>query len=472
MAQPRSDRRARHRPGPQTAPSGGRRPPEPGSFASAEAARVEEQRLAEDSASRSRIARARRAVRGLAVDTRPLREHRDFRLLWFGQLISETGHQMTRVAIWIQVFAITGSAAAVGLTGLVELVFLLAASVAGGSIVDRFDRRRLLLLTQVAFAGASTLLLVNALQASPPVWIIYLGAGLTAAISGIASPTGLAMTPNLVARGQLAQALALNQVMLSATMIAGPAIGGIVVGQAGFQWAYAIDVLTYGATITAALLMRPMPPAEESRTVTGTKAIKEGFAYLKGKPVLQSTFYADLIAMIFGMPRALFPVLAVQEFHGGAEIVGVMASSLAIGAVLGAVTTGWVGRVRRQGLATLIAVGIWGACIVGFGLANGSLWLALFFLAIAGGADVISAVFRGSILQLSVPEKLRGRLSAIHILVVTGGPRLGDFESGVVAALFTPVASVLIGGLACVAGVVGLGIAVPQFRRWRVGDET
>jgi MFS family permease len=437
-----------------------------------EAARVEDQRMAEEAASRSRIARAKRAIRGLAVDTRPLREHRDFRLLWYGQLISETGHQMTRLAIWIQIYALTRSAAALGLVGLIELVFLMASTVFGGSLVDRYDRRQLLLLTQVAFAGASGLLLLNALGASPPVWVVYLGAGLAAAISGIASPTMTAMVPRLVPHDQLPNALALNQVMWNATMIVGPAVGGVIIGLTGVQWAYAIDVATYGATITAALMMRPMPPAEGSKNVSGMAAIKEGFAYLKGRPVLQSTFIVDLIAMIFGMPRVLFPVLAVQEFNGGAAIVGIMASALAVGAVLGALTTGWVGRIRRQGLAVLIAVGIWGACIVGFGLAAGSLWLALLFLAVAGGADVISAVFRGSILQLSVPDRLRGRLSAIHILVVTGGPRLGDFESGIVAVLFTPVASVLIGGLACIAGVIGLGAAVPQFRRWRVGDDT
>jgi len=457
MAKARPDRRAR---------------PEPGSFTAAEAAEVEEERLAEAAAEESRITRARRAIRGLAVDTRPLREHRDFRLLWTGELISETGHQMTRVAILIQVYAITGSAAAVGLTGLIELLFLLVATVGGGSIVDRVDRRRLLLLTQVAFAGVSTLLLLNAVGSSPPVWVIYLGAGLTAGVSGIASPTRAAMTPRLVPREQVPTALALNQVMWNATMVVGPAVGGVVVAISGVQWAYGIDVLTYGATITAAFLMRPMPPTGESTQARGTKAIREGFAYLRGRPVLQSTFIVDLIAMIFGMPRALFPVLAVTEFHGGPALVGMMVSAIAVGGVLGALTAGWVGRVRRQGLATLVAVGIWGVCIVGFGLATGSLWLALAFLAVAGGADVISAVFRGSILQLSVPENLRGRLSGIHILVVTGGPRLGDFESGIVAVLFTPIASVVLGGLACVAGVVVLGAAVPQFRRWRVGDET
>src|SRR4051794_10764910 len=327
---------------------------------------------------------------------------------------------MTRVAILIQVYAITGSAAAVGLTGLIELLFLLVATAGGGSIVDRVDRRRLLLLTQVVFAGVSTLLLLNAVGSSPPVWVIYLGAGLTAGISGIAAPTRSAMTPRLVPREQVPTALALNQVMWNATMIGGRGGGGVVIAVSGdVRWAYGIDVLTYGATITAAFLMRPMPPTDESSQTRGTKAIREGFAYLRGRPVLQSTFIVDLVAMIFGMPRALFPVLAATQFHRGAALVGVMVSALAVGAVLGALTTGWVARVKRQGLATLIAVGIWGGCIIGFGLSTGALWLALLFLAIAGGADVISAVFRGSILQLSVPENLRGRLSGIHILVVT-----------------------------------------------------
>ncbi|MFL5797912.1 MAG: MFS transporter [Actinomycetota bacterium] len=450
--------------GPRVAPPAR---PEAGSFAAADRTEPEQEPPVP-----TRAARVARTLRGLAVDVTPLRRHRDFRLLWSGELVSETGHQMTRVAVLFQVFALTHSAAAVGLTGLVELVFLVIATVGGGSIVDRVDRRRLLLVTQVAFAGASTLLLVNSLADRPPVWVIWLGAGLSAGISGIASPTRSAMTPRLVPRDLLPTALALNQVMWNSTMIAGPALGGVVIGLLGVPWAYGIDVATYGATIAAAVLMRPMPPTEESREGSAMAAIAQGFGYLRGRPVLQSTFTVDLVAMIFGMPRALFPVLAVTQFHGGPEIIGALLSALAVGALAGALTAGWVARVRHQGRAVLVAVGIWGACIVGFGLAGGNLTLALVFLALAGGADVISAVFRGSILQLSVPEHLRGRLSAIHILVVTGGPRLGDFESGIVASAFTPFVSVLTGGLACIAGVVVLGVAVPQFWRYHQGGET
>jgi hypothetical protein len=260
--------------------------------------------------------------------------------------------------------------------------------------------------------------------------------------------------------------------MWNTTMIVGPALGGIVIATAGLSWAYGIDVATYGATVAAALLMSPMPPEDGAGSNSGMAAIREGFAYLKGRRVLQAAFVIDLVAMIFGMPRALFPVLAMKQFHGGAEIVGFLLSALAAGALLAALSAGWVGTVRHQGRAVMVAVAFWGAGIVAFGLAGGNLWLALACLAVAGGADVISAVFRSTILQGSVPDALRGRLSAVHILVVTGGPRIGDFEAGMVAAAFTPFISVISGGLACVAGVGIIALAVPQFWRWHTGDPT
>jgi len=419
----------------------------------------------------SRAARMGRTIRGLAVDLSPLRASRDFRILWAASLVSQTGRQFTVTAVFIQVFDLTHSAAAVGLVGLVELVPLIIGSIGAGSIVDAVDRRKLMFATQVCYAGASSLLLLTALL-HLPVGYVYLFDGLSAAIGGVASPTTSAMTPRLVGNELLPSALALNQVMWNTTMIVGPALGGIVVGTVGLPWAYAIDAITYGATIGAALLMRPMPPEKGPGTTTGLAAIREGFAYLKGRRVLQSTFVVDLVAMIFGMPRALFPVLAVQQFHGGPEVVGFLLSALAAGALVGALSTGWVRRVRHQGRAVMVAVAVWGVGIVAFGLAGATLWLALLCLAVAGGADVISAVFRGTILQGSVPDALRGRLSAVHILVVTGGPRIGDFEAGMVAAAFTPFVSVVTGGLACLAGVGVIALAVPRFWTWHTGDPT
>ncbi|MDP9341817.1 MAG: MFS transporter [Actinomycetota bacterium] len=419
--------------------------------------------------SSSRAARVGKTLRGLAVDVSPLRSYRDYRLLWSGELISETGHQMYHVAIFVQVFQLTRSASAVGLVGLVELVPLVLMSIAAGGIVDAVDRRKLWLGMQFGFAACSTLLLVNSLFPHPPLTLIYVGAGLSAGLAGIASPTQAAMTPYLVSRRDLPSAIALNQVMWNSTAILGPAAGGVVIGAFGLPWAYGIDVITYGATITAGMLMRPMPPAGEEHRASGISAIREGFAYLKGRRVLQSTFVIDLVAMVFGMPRALFPILAVTQFHAGPEIVGVLFSALAVGALGGALTAGWVGGVRHQGRAVIVAVALWGAGIVAFGFAGNNLPLAVVLLAAAGAADVISAVFRSAILQLSVPDQLRGRLSAIHILVVTGGPRLGDFEAGMVAQAFTPFISVVSGGVACLAGVAAIAVAVPQFWRYQAG---
>jgi MFS family permease len=187
--------------------------------------------------------------------------------------------------------------------------------------------------------------------------------------------------------------------------------------------------------------------------------------------VLRATFVVDLIAMIFGMPRALFPILAVQQFHRGPEVVGALFSSIAVGAMIGAATAGWVGSIRRQGVAVLVAVAAWGAGIALFGLTH-SLWLAFVLLALAGTADVISAVFRGTILQATVTDAVRGRLSALHFLVVAGGPRLGDLEAGLVASAFTPTVSVVSGGLACIAGVGLLAVFMPQFAAYRSAEQS
>jgi MFS family permease len=422
-------------------------------------------------------ARARavgRAVRGLAVDIGPLRRHRKYRLLWFGGLISQTGRQITLVAVYFQVFQLTGSAAAVGLIGLVQVIPLIVFSIWGGTLVDRLDRRRLLLASQMGLVAATSILLAGAIAGDPPLWLVYTGTGLAAAFSGIDSPTGSAIIPNLISREELPSAIALNQVMFNTTMIAGPALAGLIIAGVGLSWAYAIDLATYGAAILAAWRLPSLPPQREpgDDAPRGWASVREGFSYLKGRRVLKSTFTIDLVAMIFGMPRALFPILAVTQFHRGPEVVGALFSAIAVGALAGALTAGWVGSVRHQGRAVMWAVAAWGAAIAAFGLVGDNLWLGLTLLALAGTADVISAVFRGTILQLSVPDSLRGRLSAIHILVVTGGPRLGDLEAGLVAQAFSPTISVISGGLACVVGVGVIALLVPELARYHVGEAT
>jgi predicted MFS family arabinose efflux permease len=282
------------------------------------------------------------------------------------------------------------------------------------------------------------------------------------------------MTPNLVPRDRLPSALALNQVMYQIALIVGPAVGGVIVGSAGLAWAYAIDVVSFGATITTVSMMRPHPPVRDENPdapeLSGWQRLADGFRFLRGRRVLQSTFIVDLIAMIFGMPRALFPILAVVQFHGGAEEVGILFSAVSLGALVGALTTGWVHRVRRQGLAIIVSVTLWGCAIAAFGLSGDLIVVAVLCLAVAGGADVVSAVFRSTILQDTVPDDLRGRLSGINIAVVAGGPRIGDVEAGLVAAAFSPMVSVVSGGVLCVVGVGVLAVLRPEFARYRRGD--
>ncbi|MEX0832476.1 MAG: MFS transporter [Actinomycetota bacterium] len=418
--------------------------------------------------------RAGHVVRALAVDTRPLRQSPEFRKLWIGEVITMAGTQVTIVALFVQIYQLTGSAAMVGLIGLVEFVPLVFGTIVGGPLVDRHDRRRLLLLTQSGLAISTLVLLATAMLDDPPLWLIYTAAGTAAALSGIDTPTRTAMTPRLVGRELLPSAIALNQVMWNLSVIVGPALGGIVIARLGLPWAYGIDAATYCGAIVLVLSMRRMRPERDESTEgeTSWAAIKAGFAYLKGRRVLQSTFAIDLVAMVFGLPEALFPILAVTQFHRGPAVVGLLFSSVAVGALVASLTAGWVGRVRHQGQAVIWAVIVWGAGITGFGLIGDHLWIALLLLAIAGGADVVSAIFRSSILQQSVPDSLRGRLSAVHYLVVSGGPRLGNLEAGLVAAAFTPVIAVVSGGVLTMAGALLIALFVPEFRRYHSGEET
>jgi MFS family permease len=218
----------------------------------------------------------------------------------------------------------------------------------------------------------------------------------------------------------------------------------------------------------AASLLPPMPPMQEEHADTGLRAIRAGFAFARKNRLIISTFVIDLIAMIFGLPRVLFPFLIVEQFHGSQEAIGLLFSALALGALLGALTSGWTSRVTRQGLAVIVSVAAWGAAIAAFGWSRW-LWLGLVLLALAGWADVISAIFRTTILQMAAPDRLRGRLFGIHILVVTGGPRLGDVEAGVVARLVSPTFSVVSGGIACVIGAGLVAFAYPELRRARAG---
>lgn len=399
------------------------------------------------------------------ADITPLRESPDFRRLFVGQLVSFLGTQLVTVAVAVQVYELTESSLAVGLVSLAQLVPLVIGTIVGGAVADAVDRRRLLLVMQVWLALTSVGLAVNAMQDRPALWPLYVLSSVAAGLSGFDRPARSAAIPNIVRREVLPSAYALWQILLQVGGVAGPAAAGLLLARTNAATVYWIDVVTYGAAFMAVTRMRPLPP-EGGGVRAGRGSIAEGFRYLKGNRVLQGTFVIDLNAMIFGLPRALFPALGFTFFGGGTSTVGFLYAAPGAGALIGAVMTGWVSGVRRQGMAVLVSVVVWGLAIAMFGLVP---WLplALVLLAVAGAADVVSAVFRNTILQLAVPDSMRGRLSAMHIAVVTGGPRLGDVEAGVVAAATTNQVSVVSGGLACALGVLAVGRLYPELTGYR-----
>jgi len=314
----------------------------------------------------------------------------------------------------------------------------------------------------------SGLLFVQALLGLRSVWLLYLLTALQSAFFAVDSPARSSVIPRLLPPRQLPAASALSQVMFNFAVVAGPLLGGVIVGKAGFEWAYGIDAVSFAAALAAALSLRAMPPAGGG-TTAGLRSVVEGLRFLRTKPVVLMTFAVDINAMVFGMPRALFPALALGRFGGGPESVGLLYAAPAMGALAGALLSGWFGRIRRQGLAVLVSVAVWGLAIVAFGFAA-SMWLAVLMLAVAGAADMVSAVFRTAILQVATPDELRGRLNGVFIAVVAGGPRLGDVEAGAVAAAVSPQFSVVSGGVACVLGVVLLAALVPAFARYTAPD--
>lgn len=406
----------------------------------------------------------------LLADLTPLRESPDFRRLWLGQLVSFIGTMLTMVAVPYQVFLLTDSSLAVGLTSLAQMVPLLIGSLAGGALADARDRRKLIIGSNLALAIASALLALNASVDHPALWAIVVISAFSAGASGIYGPARGALIPMLVRRELLPASAALWQLLMQVGFVVGPALAGLLLARFSLTTVYAIDAVTYGAALLAALRMAAAPPVDGG-THADLQSVLDGLRYLRGDRVVQGSFAADIIAMVFGMPRALFPALALRRFDGGAGVVGSLFAAVGFGGLLGGLASGWVGHVRRQGLAVILAIIVWGAAIAAFGLTT-NLILALAFLAIAGWADVISAVFRNTILTHAVPDALRGRLSAVHIFVVTGGPRIGDLEAGAVAAFAGAPMSVISGGVACIVGIVLLARALPEFARYTPSVES
>lgn len=395
----------------------------------------------------------------MLLDLSPLRRYRDYRLLFVGQTVSAFGSMMTYVAIPYQLYRLTGSSLSVGLIGVAQLVPLLLTALIGGAYADAVDRRKLLILAELALVLCSGALALNAMSPHPRAWIIYAVAAAGSAANGFHTPALNSMTPRLVDRDDIPGTSALNSLKSTVSSVAGPAAGGMLIASAGLTAAYLADALSFGASLAALWLMRPLPPSERSPRPS-VSSIVEGLRYARGREELLGTYAVDIVAMVFGMPMALFP--AVAEGFGGARVVGWLYSAPSAGALLASVFSAWTKKVRRHGAAVIAAAAVWGLAIVAFGYAT-SLWAALLFLALAGGADMVSGIFRNTIWNGTIPDHLRGRLAGVEMVSYMSGPLLGNAEAGLVAALTSTRTSVVSGGALCVAGVALCAFCLPRF---------
>ncbi|MFI6985752.1 MFS transporter [Embleya sp. NPDC050154] len=411
---------------------------------------------------------SKRFAKAVLADVTPLREFPDFRRLWFGHSVSSLGQQMTAVAVAIQVYDLTGSNFAVGVVGLCSVLPLIVFGLLGGAIADSLDRRLVGLVTASGLAAVSIVLAGQAFLDLAQVWLLYVAVAVQSAFFAVNNPARTSMLPKLLPPARLPAANALNSIAMALAMTVGPMLGGLVIGLWSFQAAYLIDAIAFSAALYAMWRLPSMPP---TRAEDGRKraSVLEGLRFLRGRPNVRMTFLTDIVAMVFGMPRALFPAMAATLYGGGATTVGLLVAAPAVGALAGGLFSGWLGRVRRQGRAVVLAVIAWGSCITVFGL-GGPLWLGLILLALAGCADTISMVFRNTIMQVATPDAMRGRLAGVFIVVVAGGPRLGDFEAGSVASLTTERISVVSGGLACVVLVIVLSLRWRGFWRYDARD--
>ncbi|MFI1095502.1 MFS transporter [Streptomyces sp. NPDC020917] len=394
----------------------------------------------------------------MLADITPLRVNPDFRRLWFGNTVSYIGQQMTAMAVALQVYAITGSSFYVGLVGLCSLVPLIVFGLYGGAVADVVDRRRLGLITACGATVLSAALAAVAIAGLRSVGVLYAIVALQAVCFAMNSPARSSMIPRLLPAEQLPAANALASLAGGVGQMAGPMLGGVFVGLWGYQAAYLIDVAAFTASLYAMWRLPAMLPGDPSREGEAPAAARrrpsvvEGLRYLASRPNLRTTFVSDLCAMVLAQPRVLFPAIAGLWYGGDTRTVGLLAAAPAAGALLGSVFSGWLGRVQRQGMAVLIAVASWGAAVAVFGLTR-NLWLGLFFLALAGCADTVSMVFRNTMVQAAAPDDMRGRLQGVFLVVVVGGPRLGDFLAGSAADVFTPAGAVIGGGLACIVAI-------------------
>ncbi len=399
------------------------------------------------------------------IDTRPLR-HLAYRRMFIGNAVSNFGYQFTAVAVPVQMFAVTQSSLWVGLLGLAALVPLITFALWGGAVSDAVDRRKLLLGSSVLMWSATLGLLAQALLELRNAVLLLGLTAVQATAFALSSPTRQAIVPRLVGREDLAAANTLNSTMFNAAMVAGPLGAGLLLRRSDFAAAYAVDATAFTVALWATLRLPPLPPMSmraDAPRIAGWREVRAGLSYIVASPVLLLSFAIDIAAMVLALPRALFPQVAAQRFGEGS--VGWLYAAIAIGSVLAGLTSGWIGRVRRQGIALVASVVLWGAAVAVAGLA-GSLWFCVLMLAVGGAADLVSAVYRQTILQTYAPDGFQGRLQGVFIAVVAGGPRLGDLRAGMSAAVLGPTVAWVGGGVAAATVALALALVFPALIRY------
>ena len=397
----------------------------------------------------------------MLLDITPLKISRDYRLLFFGQLISFFGSMMTFIVVPWQMYQLTGSSAMVGYIYLAEFVPMVLLAFVGGALADYLDKRKVLRLTELGQAAASAALLINSLLPEPTIWVLFLCVSMHAGLAAIQRPAFESFIQKIIPADLMAAVMALNSIRWSVGAIVSPALAGIVATQFHPAVAYSFDLLTFAGTLTALLLVKAVP-APENADRPSWQGIKKAWKYAFSRQELIGTYFIDIAAMFFAMPQALYPALAV--FYGE-HYVGFFPAAIAAGALLASVTSGWTKNIHRHGLMVTVAAVLWGVAIIAFGLTN-SLVLALLFLGAAGFFDMISGIFRGAIWNQTIPNYLRGRLASIEMISYMSGPMLGSAKMGIVAENFGVKTALVSGGILCVVSVAGAALFLPKFRTY------
>lgn len=405
----------------------------------------------------------RRAIASVTVDVSPLRDHRDFRLLFIGQGVSFAGTMITYVAVPYQAYVLSRSSVVVGLVSVTELVPILLMAFVGGALADAIDRRRMVRITETGLGAVSAMLVLNAALPHPQLWVLFVAVGIAAGVDALQRPSLDALVPRLVERDRLSAAAALEALRGNLGQVLGPPLAGVLIATVGLTVTYGVDVATFAVSLAALSSMRAVPPPAGAERVS-LRSLLAGLHYARQRQDLVGSYVVDMNAMFFGMPMALFPQIAAT--FGGPAVLGVLYTAPSLGALLASVGSGWTRSVRRHGRAIGLAAAAWGVAIIGFGLAP-ALWVACVALVAAGAADMTSGLFRTTLWNQTIPDAMRGRLAGIEMISYSSGPALGNLESGVVGALAGVRASVVSGGVLCVAGTALLCALLPRFWNYR-----